>query len=53
MQLWKKNAVARAFFQYSFFKVVDTALALFKIMQATRLEMHHLKNSLNSAGDHF
>ena len=50
---FEKKAVARAFFKYSFVKVVDAALALFKIMQATRLEMHHLKNSLNSAGDHF
>ena len=49
---FEENDVAWAFFKYSSVKVVDTALALFKIMQATRLEMHHLKNSLNPAGDH-
>ena len=52
MQLSKKNEVARAFFKYSFVEMVDTALALFKSIQATRLEMRHLKNSLNLAGDH-
>ena len=49
---FKKNDEARALFKYSFVKMVDTSLALFKRMQAMRLEMRHLKNSLNPAGDH-
>ena len=52
MQLSKKNDEARALFKYFFVKMVDTSLALFKRMQAMRLEMRHLKNSLNLAGDH-
>ena len=36
------------FFKYSF-KMVDIAFALFKSMQATRLEMRRLKNPLNPA----
>ena len=52
MQLSKKNGVAPVFFKYSFVKMVDTAFALFKSMQATKLEMYHLKNSLNPAGNH-
>ena len=48
----KKNDEARALFKYFFVKMVDTSLALFKRMQAMRLEMRHLKSSLNLAGDH-
>ena len=48
----KKKGVAPVFFKYSFVKMVDAALALFKSMQATRLEMQHLKNSLNPTGNH-
>ena len=51
MQLSKKNGVAPVFFKHSFVKIVDTPFALFKSMRATRLEMHHLKNSLNPAGN--
>ena len=46
-----QKGVAPVFFKYSFVKMVDTAFALFKRMRATRLEIHHLKNSLNPAGN--
>ena len=48
----KKIGVAGAFFKFAFVKMVDTAFALFKSMQATKLEMHHLKTSPYPAGNH-
>ena len=45
---WRGSSIVQIFF----LKMVDTSLALFKRMQAKRLEMRHLKNSLDPAGDH-